>query len=138
MPGLIYHPTEPNVLYARTDVAGTYRWDQPTAKWISITDMFGFGEGKFQGVASIALDPTDANMVWSQVTGLSSCQMIRADISSVGNSPIRKMALGVPAAGSPYSAAVYFMGRLLVGSDHVYGVDNSPRACWFACAPAPE
>lgn len=64
VPGLIFHPTVPNVLYARTDVAGAYRWDHTAAKWIPITDMFGFGEGKYQGVETIALDPTDANKVY--------------------------------------------------------------------------
>jgi hypothetical protein len=64
VPGLIFHPTVPNVLYARTDVAGAYRWDSANSKWIPITDMFGFNEGQFQGVESIALDPTDANKVY--------------------------------------------------------------------------
>jgi len=64
VPGLIFHPTVPNILYARTDVAGAYRWDNANSKWIPITDMFGFNEGQFQGVESIALDPTDANKVY--------------------------------------------------------------------------
>jgi photosystem II stability/assembly factor-like uncharacterized protein len=51
-------------LYARTDVAGAYRWDSKGSKWIPITDMFGFNEGQFQGVESIAVDPTDANKVY--------------------------------------------------------------------------
>jgi hypothetical protein len=53
-----------NVLYARTDVAGAYRWDNANSKWIPITDMFNFTEGGFQGVESIALDPTDANKAY--------------------------------------------------------------------------
>lgn len=64
VPGLIFHPTAANVLYARTDVAGAYRWDNASSKWIPITDMFGFDEGRFQGVETIALDPTDANKVY--------------------------------------------------------------------------
>jgi hypothetical protein len=64
VPGLIFHPTVPDVLYARTDVAGAYRWDSVNTKWIPITDMFNFTEGFFQGVESMALDPTDANKVY--------------------------------------------------------------------------
>lgn len=64
VPGLIFHPTAPDVLYARTDVAGAYRWDSTNSKWIPITDMFNFTEGRFQGVESIALDPTDPNKVY--------------------------------------------------------------------------
>jgi hypothetical protein len=43
--GLIYHPTSPNVLYARTDVGGAYRWNQATSQWVPITDGLGFGGG---------------------------------------------------------------------------------------------
>lgn len=64
VPGLIFHPTVPNLLYARTDVAGAYRWDSANSEWIPITDMFGFNEGRFQGIESIAIDPTDANKVY--------------------------------------------------------------------------
>jgi hypothetical protein len=39
-----------------------------------------------------------------------------------------KVALGVPAAGSAYSAAVYFVGRPLVGGNYVYGVYRSDDA----------
>jgi xyloglucan-specific exo-beta-1,4-glucanase len=40
--------------------------------------------------------------------------------------------LGVPAAGSSYSAAVYFVGRLLTGGVYVYGVylSDDAGACW--------
>jgi xyloglucan-specific exo-beta-1,4-glucanase len=36
--------------------------------------------------------------------------------------------LGVPAAGSSYSAAVYFVGRLRTGGVYVYGVYRSDDA----------
>jgi xyloglucan-specific exo-beta-1,4-glucanase len=41
--GLIYHPTSPNVLYARTDVGGAYRWNQASSSWTPITDGAGWG-----------------------------------------------------------------------------------------------
>jgi hypothetical protein len=68
--GLIYHPTSYNVMYARTDVGGAYRWNGG-GSWTPITDGIGFGagEGTYHGVESIALDPTDDNKVY-MVTGL--------------------------------------------------------------------
>ena len=68
--GLIYHPTSYNVMYARTDVGGAYRWDGG-GSWTPITDGIGFsgGEGTYHGVESIALDPTNDNKVYL-VTGL--------------------------------------------------------------------
>ena len=41
--GLIYHPISPNVLYARTDVGGAYRWNQASSSWTPMTDGVGFG-----------------------------------------------------------------------------------------------
>jgi xyloglucan-specific exo-beta-1,4-glucanase len=57
--GLIFHPTSPNILYARTDIGGAYRWDQATSSWVSITDGFGAAEGFYHGAESIALDPNN-------------------------------------------------------------------------------
>ena len=62
VPGLIFHPTVPDVLYARTDVAGAYRWDSVNSAWIALTD--GFNNGFYGGVESMAIDPTDANKVY--------------------------------------------------------------------------
>jgi xyloglucan-specific exo-beta-1,4-glucanase len=67
--GLIFHPTSANVLYARTDIGGAYRWHQATMSWVPITDGFGAAESFFQGVESIALDPNDDQLVYMS-TGL--------------------------------------------------------------------
>lgn len=64
VPGLVFHPTSPNVLYARTDVGGTYRWDAATSSWIPITDGFGIREEFFNGAESIGLDPNDDKRVY--------------------------------------------------------------------------
>lgn len=60
--GLIAHPRAKNLLYARTDVGGAYRWDEASRRWIPITDSFG--EEDFTGIESIALDPNDTNRVY--------------------------------------------------------------------------
>jgi hypothetical protein len=62
--GLIYHPTSANVLYARTDVGGAYRWNQSGLKWEPITDGFSVAEGSFHYVESIGLDPTNDQRVY--------------------------------------------------------------------------
>jgi hypothetical protein len=67
--GLVFHPTTRDVLYARTDVGGAYRWNAGTSSWISIDDGFGVTEGFHHGVESIAVDPTNDQRVY-MVTGM--------------------------------------------------------------------
>ncbi|SDD02993.1 hypothetical protein SAMN05428966_10336 [Massilia sp. PDC64] len=69
--GLIYHPTTANVLYARTDIGGAYRWNATNSSWTPITDGLGFngGESRFHGIESIALDPNNDQLVY-MVTGM--------------------------------------------------------------------
>jgi len=69
--GLIYHPTTPNLLYARTDIGGAYRWNPATSSWTPITDGLGFGaaESRFHGIESIAVDPNDDRLVY-MATGM--------------------------------------------------------------------
>jgi len=69
VPGLVFHPTSPNVLYARTDMGGVYRWDESASTWTPITDGFGIREEFFNGAESVALDPTDDKRVYL-VTGM--------------------------------------------------------------------
>ncbi|SFU57221.1 sialidase family protein [Pseudoduganella namucuonensis] len=64
VPGLIYHPTSPDVLYARTDIGGAYRWDAATNAWVAITDGFGPTEGFHHGSETMALDPNDDKRVY--------------------------------------------------------------------------
>jgi len=69
--GLVYHPTTAGLMYARTDVGGAYRWNNSNGSWTPITDGTGFngGESDFHGVESIALDPTNDQLVYL-VTGM--------------------------------------------------------------------
>ena len=68
--GLIYHPVNSSLLYARTDVGGAYRWNATNSTWTPITDGLGWGpnEGQFHGVESLALDPNNDQLVY-MVTG---------------------------------------------------------------------
>jgi xyloglucan-specific exo-beta-1,4-glucanase len=64
VPGIIYHPTAPNLRYARTDIGGVYRWDAASSSWVALTDGFSRAEGGNEGAESVALDPTDPNRVY--------------------------------------------------------------------------
>ena len=105
--GLVFHPTSPNVLYARTDVGGAYRWDQPSSSWIPITDGFGAAESFQHGVESIALDPNNDQLVY-MVTGMyaSADATARLYISSNRGS-------SWTAVNLPFSAGANNVGRAI-------------------------
>ena len=60
--GLLFHPREKNLLYARTDVGGAYRSEDAGGHWIPITDWIAGID--FTGVESFAVDPMDANRIY--------------------------------------------------------------------------
>ncbi|GGA03539.1 WD40/YVTN/BNR-like repeat-containing protein [Dyella caseinilytica] len=62
--GLVFQPTVPGLLYARTDVGGAYRWDQARAQWTPLTDWLSAADDNLFGIDSLAVDPGDANRVY--------------------------------------------------------------------------
>jgi photosystem II stability/assembly factor-like uncharacterized protein len=62
--GIVFHPTEKSLMYARTDVGGAYRWDEKKQEWIPLTDWLSQAQGNFTGIESLALDPADANRLY--------------------------------------------------------------------------
>lgn len=67
--GIVFNKTERDLIYARTDVGGAYRWDKMNNSWIPITDMVGWNDVNKYGVDALATDPVDPNRVYL-ATGL--------------------------------------------------------------------
>jgi xyloglucan-specific exo-beta-1,4-glucanase len=34
VPGIVFNTSEPNLIYARTDIGGAYRWNPSTNRWV--------------------------------------------------------------------------------------------------------
>jgi oligoxyloglucan reducing-end-specific cellobiohydrolase len=64
IPGFVAHPSEPGLIYARTDIGSVYRWDPPSEQWIPLTDFHSPADYNLNGPESIALDPTDPNRLY--------------------------------------------------------------------------
>ncbi|HQA58562.1 MAG TPA: xyloglucanase, partial [Acetivibrio sp.] len=64
VPGIIFSEAEKDLIYARTDIGGAYRWDPSTETWIPLLDHFQMDEYSYYGVESLAADPIDPNRVY--------------------------------------------------------------------------
>jgi photosystem II stability/assembly factor-like uncharacterized protein len=61
--GIVFSPVEKDLVYARTDVGGAYRFNPADKTWIPLTDQLG-RDSNFFGIESLAADPVDANKVY--------------------------------------------------------------------------
>ena len=69
MVGLSINPAEPNLMYARADVSGAYRWIPATHSWKQLVTSSSMpteyvGYGKYCGVDSIVGAPSDPNIAY--------------------------------------------------------------------------
>src|SRR5215207_9090974 len=62
--GIITHPTEKGLMYARTDIGGAYRRDSAIAPWVPLLDWVDQAHWTYTGIESIAVDPADPNIVY--------------------------------------------------------------------------
>src|SRR5262245_8726244 len=67
VPGIVFNPTERNLIYARTDIGGAYRWNESTQRWKPLLDWVGWSNWGWNGVESLATDPVQTNRVYAAV-----------------------------------------------------------------------
>ncbi|GGA02724.1 sialidase family protein [Dyella caseinilytica] len=67
--GIIAHPKQQGLFYARTDVGGAYRYNATTAQWVPLNDWTPPADSQWMGIESIAIDPNNTNMLY-MVAGL--------------------------------------------------------------------
>ncbi len=66
IPGLIAHPTQPELFYLRTDIGGVYRFSAADGdtQWQPLLDAHSPDQYNLNGPESIAVDPTDSNKLY--------------------------------------------------------------------------
>ncbi|MBM0256940.1 cellulose binding domain-containing protein [Micromonospora sp. 4G55] len=67
VPGIVFNQTEKNLIYARTDIGGAYRWEQASQSWTPLLDWVGPDRWGYNGVVSLATDPVQTNRVYAAV-----------------------------------------------------------------------
>ncbi|MGC0336573.1 cellulose binding domain-containing protein [Streptomyces sp. SLBN-8D4] len=67
VPGIVFNRKEKNLAYARTDIGGAYRWQEPTKTWTPLLDSVGWDDWGHTGVVSLASDSVDPNKVYAAV-----------------------------------------------------------------------
>jgi xyloglucan-specific exo-beta-1,4-glucanase len=67
VPGIEFNPGQANLVYARTDIGGAYRWNQASGTWTPLLDWVGQSDWGHNGVVSIAPDPVHPGKVFAAV-----------------------------------------------------------------------
>jgi hypothetical protein len=65
--GIIMHPAQKGLMYARTDIGGAYRWNSTTSTWLPLTDFTTRANANYIGIESIGIDPSDAQRLYLAV-----------------------------------------------------------------------
>jgi xyloglucan-specific exo-beta-1,4-glucanase len=64
VPGIVFNRGERNLVYARTDIGGAYRWNQAGGRWMPLLDRFGWDHWGYNGVVSLATDTVAPDRVY--------------------------------------------------------------------------
>jgi len=65
--GLYFHPKVQNLMYARTDMGGAYRWGPNDTQWVPLFDWLGSTQSNYGGAEAMGFDPTDPNRLYVAV-----------------------------------------------------------------------
>ncbi len=61
---IVTSKTEKNLIYARTDVGGAYRWREADESWVPLNDWCDVNSNGLYGVDALALDPSNPARVY--------------------------------------------------------------------------
>jgi hypothetical protein len=62
--GIVMHPAQKGLMYARTDIGGAYRWNSTAQAWVPLTDFTTRANSNLIGIESIGVDPSDPQRLY--------------------------------------------------------------------------
>lgn len=98
--GIVIHPKAADVMYARTDVGGLYRWDAANQDWYQLLSMKSVGQKVSLSVESIALDPNNPNIVYAAVGAYTHKEPGNLIKSTDGGNTWKVLNLSLPMGGN--------------------------------------
>src|SRR5690348_13613518 len=60
----IFNQKKKDLIYARTDIGGAYRWNPSTSTWTQLLNWVSPDQWNITGVESLATDPVDPNRLY--------------------------------------------------------------------------
>ena len=67
VPGIVFNQRERDLVYARTDIGGAYRWDRARRRWTPLLDWVGWDQCGYTGVVSLATDALEPHRLYLAV-----------------------------------------------------------------------
>jgi xyloglucan-specific exo-beta-1,4-glucanase len=61
---IIFNQKQKDLIYARTDIGGAYRWNPSTSTWTPLLDWVSPDQSNMTGVESLATDPANPNRLY--------------------------------------------------------------------------
>lgn len=62
--GIVAHPAQQGLFYARTDIGGAYRYNAANATWTPLNDWTSPSNNQWMGIESLAIDPSNPKMLY--------------------------------------------------------------------------
>jgi hypothetical protein len=99
VPGIICNTAEKDLIYARTDIGGAYRWEPGAGSWKQLLAWVGYDDWNWTGCESIATDPVEPNRLylavgtytndWAPTNGAILCSTDKGETFERANLPFK-------------------------------------------------
>jgi hypothetical protein len=62
---VIFHPKQKDLIYAKTDIGGAYRWNPSTSTWTQLFNFVTADQWNWTGMESLAIDPSNPALLYA-------------------------------------------------------------------------
>lgn len=77
--GMVIHPKNSSIKYARTDVGGIYRYDNEHRSWKWLSEDLNYDDNALRCVKSVAIDANNENVIYAAGGESGNCALIKSE-----------------------------------------------------------